>query len=206
MRRINGMGFIRLLSRLAGVVLFATLITGCLTQRMPLQVQDRPIKTQSHEGVTATLQFVDETILKAKYREEYNPFLTDYTRVQLRRLMVFELTVENNSPETLFFYLNRLELQYGGKAIQPYNRFHLNQHWAFTDEDRDTKPVHKVRREKIVEQMVLPNSYALQAGGLMRGYVVFIGGTPNYGSAMAYVPLFETEEAVFYRFDFPFEF
>lgn len=198
------MGFTKLLFRLAGVTMIVMLATGCLTQHMPLHVQDRPFKKETHEGVTATLQFVDEAILEAKYREEYNPFLTDYNRMQLRRLIVFELTLENKSPETLFFFLSRLELQYGGKTLQPYNRFQLGQHWEFTEEE--AKAIYKARREKIIEDRVLPNSYTVQAGGIMRGYVVFVGNTPNYGSAMVYVPLFKSKEVLLHRFEFPFEF
>ena len=200
------MGFARIPIRLAGIVMVAILVNGCLTDRRPLQVQDRPIKKETHEGITATLQFVDEAILEAKYREEYNPFLTDYNRVQLRRLIVFVLTVENKSSEALLFILNRLELQYGGKSLQPYNRFQLDQHWEFTDEDRGTKALHIARREKIIEDTVLPNTYNLPAGAIMRGYVVFVGNTPNYGSAMVYIPLFQTKEVVLHRFEFPFEF
>ena len=198
------MGFTKLLFRLAGVTVIVVLVTSCLTQHMPLHVQDRPIKTDTYEDLTATLQFVDEVILKAKYREEVNPFLTDYNKFQLRRLVVFELTVENQSPDAILFVLNRLELQYGGKALRPYNRFQLGQHWEFTDQE--AKAIHKSRREKIIEEMVLPNSYTLQAGGVMRGYVVFVGNTPNYGSAMVYVPLFKLEDVVLHRFEFPFEF
>ena len=200
------MGFRKAPIHLVVVVIMTILLNGCLSDRRPLHVQDRPIKRETFERVTATLQFVDETILLAKYREDYNPFLTDYNRMQLRRLIAFELTVENKSPEALLFVLNRLELQYGGKALEPYNRFQLDQHWKFTDEDRGTKAVYKARREKIIEDTVLPNYYTLQAGGIMRGYVVFVGNTPNYGSAMVYVPLFESEDVMFHRFEFPFEF
>jgi hypothetical protein len=198
------MRFIKSCSRIAAIVALIVGFTSCLTDRSPLHVQDRPIKTQTHEDITATLRFVDEAILEAKYKDEVNPFLTDYNRMQLRRIIVFELTVENQSPESLFFFLNRLELQYGGKALQPYNRFQLGQHWEFTDEE--AKGIHKSRREKIIDQMVLPNSYTLQAGGIMRGYVVFLGNTPNYGSAMVYVPLFASKNVVLHRFEFPFEF
>jgi hypothetical protein len=194
----------KLLSRLSGVAVIVLLATSCLTQYVPLHVQDRPIKTQTQEDVTATLRFVDEAILEANYKEQVNPFLTDYNKVQLRRLIVFELTVENQSAESLFFFLNRLELQYGGKALQPYNRFQLGQHWEFADEE--AKPIHKSRREKIIDQMVLPNSYTLRAGGIMRGYVVFVGSTPNYGSAKVYVPLFKAKNEVYHRFEFSFEF
>ena len=191
---------------LAGITIIVLLVSSCLTQRTPLQVRDRPIKNDTHEGLTTTVRFVDEAILKAKYREEVNPFLTDYNRVQLRRVMVFEVTVENGGSEAVLFQLNRLELQYGGKSLQPYNRFQLDQHWQFTDEDRGTKSVHKTRREKIIEDMVLPNSYTLAAGGIMRGYAVFVGNTPNYGSAKVYVPLFKSKDQEYHRFEFPFEF
>ena len=200
------MGFTRLLFRLAGIAALALLVSSCLTQRMPLSVKDRPIKTETYEGLTATVRFVDETILKTKFREEINPFLTKYNRMQLRRIIVFEVTVKNQDSEAVLFFMNRLEMQYGGKSLQPYNRFQLGQHWEFSDEDAGTKPIHKARREKIIEDLVLPNSLTIPAPGEMRGYVVFLGNTPSYGPAMVYLPLFQSKEVVFHRFEFPFEF
>lgn len=200
------MGFTRLLFRLAGIAALALLVSSCLTQRMPLSVKDRPIKTETYEGFTATVRFLDEAILEAKFREEINPFLTDYNRMQLRRVIVFEVTVKNQGTEAVLFFMNRIELQYGGKALQPYNRFQLGQHWEFRDEDAGTKPIHKARREKIIKDLVLPNSLTIPAPGEMRGYVVFVGNTPNYGPATVYVPLFESKEVVLHRFEFPFEF
>jgi hypothetical protein len=198
------MPFKKSLFRILGISSLVVIFVSCLTDRSPLHVQDRPIKTQTHEEITTTVRFVDEAILTAKYKEEVNPFLTNYNKMQLRRIIVFEVTVENDGSDPLLFLMNRLELQYGGKALQPYNRFQLGQHWEFTDEE--AKGIHKSRREKIIEQMVLPNNYIVQAGGIMRGYVVFIGNTPNYGSAMVYVPLFESKDVVRHRFEFPFEF
>ena len=198
------MRFPKSLIRLAGVAAIVVLVSGCLTQRMPLHVQDRPVKTETHEKLTATVRFVDEAILKAKYKDEVNPFLTDYNRMQLRRLIVFEVTVENDGSDPLSFFLNRVELQFGGNTFKPYNRFQLGQHWEFVDEE--AKGIHKSRREKIIKQTVLPNSYPIQARSSMRGYVVFVGNTPNYGSAIVYVPLYKSQEREFHRFEFPFEF
>ena len=192
--------------RLAGIVIATILVSGCLTDRSPLHVQDKSTKEETYEGVTITLKFVDEAILKAKYKEEYNPFLTDYYSIQLKRLIVFELTVDNKSPGDLLFVLNRLELQYSSKPLHTYNRFHLSQHWEFTDDDSETDASDIARREKIINNTVLPNSNTLRAGGIMRGYAVFAGNTPNYGPAMVYIPLFKTKDVVFHRFEFPFEF
>jgi hypothetical protein len=199
------MGFTKSLFRLAAVAAIVVLAAGCLTERRPLQLQDRPFKTETYEEITATVRFVDEAILKAKYKEEVNPFLTDYNKIHFRRLVVFEVLIKNGSAEALLFLTNRLELQYG-KADQPYNRFQLGQHWEFQDEDEGTKAIHKSRREKIIQQMVLPNSYTIQAGGIMKGYVVFVGSMPSYGSAKVYVPLFKSERDEYHRFEFPFEF
>jgi hypothetical protein len=204
MRRADTMGFIKSLFTILSITTLIMVFSSCLTDRNPLHVQDRPIKTQTHEEVTATVRFIDEAILESKYREEVNPFLTEYNRMQLRRIIVFEVTVENDGSEQLLFLMNRLELQYGGKAYEPYNRFQLGQHWEFTDEE--AKGIHRSRREKIIEETVLPNSYTLQAGGVMRGYVVFIGNTPNYGSAKVYLPLFKSKDVELHRFEFPFEF
>ena len=203
---MTGMVFKQKFFTMAGMIMAVILVSSCVTSRKPLKVQDRTVKTEKWEGLTATVKFVDETFLKAKYRKEYNPFLTDYNRIQLRRLIVFELKVDNKSPQDLFFVMNRLEFQYSGKYLKPYNRFLLGQHWEFTDEDRGTDASDIVRREKIIENTVLPNSYTLRAGGIMKGYAVFVGDTPNYGPAAVYIPLFKNKEAVLHRFEFSFGF
>ena len=64
------MAFKKNFFRLAGIVIATILVSGCLTDRSPLHVQDKSTKEETYEGVTITLKFVDEAILKAKYKEE----------------------------------------------------------------------------------------------------------------------------------------
>lgn len=189
-----------------GVIATVVLTTGCLTQRMPLSTKDSPIKTDSADGLSATLRFLDDATLKKKFREEINPFLTDYNTMHLRRVMVFELTVKNQGPKPVLFIMNQLELQFGGKSLQPYNRFQLEQHWEFTDEERKTKGAHKAMRENIIKDFILQNSFTIPTQGGMKGYLVFVGNTPNYGPAKLYLPLFASKDEVLHRFEFPFSF
>jgi hypothetical protein len=197
----------RRLRPIHGLMLLSLLVAGCMEQRVALKVKDDPIKVEKAEGLIATVRYLDDPTLIQKYGKEGNPFLTDYYRLQIKRLMVFELSVENETNEPADFRLNRLELQFGGKALESYNRFQLMQHWEFQDQRVKTIALDKVRRESIINQWVLPNKLTIPPVGKIKGYVVFIGNTPRYGKANLYVPLFKPKsEDIIYRFEFAFEF
>ena len=174
--------------------------------RRPLAIKDDPLKTAETETLKASLRFLDDAQLSKNFKKEVDPFLSDYTSLHMRRFMTFELSVENLGPEKVEFILNRLELQYAGKALKPYNRFQLLQEWEFRDEHKRELAVDKTRREKIVNSWVLPNTLSIPPGGNLKGYVVFIGTTAEYGVAAVYVPVLKSKEEVLHRFEFSFQF
>ncbi len=71
------------------------------------------MQTAATEDLQATARFIDDETLVHKFGKSANPYLSDYASVQLRRFVVFELSVENAGTEPLRFFLNRLELQFG---------------------------------------------------------------------------------------------
>jgi hypothetical protein len=182
-------------------------LSGCLfTGRPPLELEGNPIQRVEAGDFSATLRFMDDGTLDAKYRKEANPFISDYYSTQFKRIMVFELTLENRGDEAVQIFLNRVELQYGGKTITPTNQFHLKEYWKFKDSHRDTKGIYVSMRENIVEKNVLPNSATISGGGAIRGYLVFIGNTPTYGEAVLYIPVYRTKEERVELFTFTYEF
>jgi len=184
----------------------ALFLTGCLSMRRPLTLNGNPIQTAETESLKASLRFLDDGELRKTFKQEVNPFLTDYNSLHMRRIMTFELTIDNLGPGKVEFALNRLELQYAGKALKPYNRFQLLQEWEFRDEHKRALAVDKTRREKIVNSWVLPNTVSIAPGGNLKGYIVFLGTTAEYGVAMVYVPLLKSKDEVLHRFEFQFEF
>ncbi len=182
--------------------------TGCLTKRPPLTVADtdKPIKVVRSEDFILTVRFLDDETLEAKFGDRANPFLSDYTSVQFRRFMVFELSIENTGSDPVKFLLNRLELQFGGNALDAYNRFRIIQYWDFKEDEGEVKGIYKVRRERIVKENVLPEAVTIPSPGELKGYAVFAGNTPNYGVATLYVPVFTPMEELVHRFEVTFEF
>ena len=188
-----------------GILLGAT---GCKTQHVALKVTeaDKPIKVIRAEGLTLTARFLDDEILRAKFGREHNPFVSDYQSLQFRRFMVFELSIENEGSDPVLFQLDPLELQYGGKAMFAYNGFRINQYWGFKDDEINIRGSQQVRRARFVKENVLPDSMTIPAPGELKGYAVFAGNTPNYGTATLYVPIFKPAGGPLHRFEVSFEF
>jgi hypothetical protein len=197
----------RVLSPLGVLCAAVFALSGCLfTGRPPLELEGNPIHRAATGDFHATLRFMDDETLAAKYRKETNPFLSDYYSVQFKRIMVFELTLENQSDRDAQFILNRVELVYGGKTITPYNQFQLQEYWKFKDEQRDTRGLYVSMRENVIKKNVLPNSTTLSANGAIKGYLVFLGNTPTYGEAVLYIPIYRTTQEELALFEFSYKF
>jgi hypothetical protein len=183
------------------------LLSGCLFMgRPPLELKGNPIQRATEGEFRATLRFMDDESLTVKYKKQANPFLTDYYSAHFKRIMVFELTLDNESNQAAQFFLNRVELQYGGKTNTPTNQFQLVEYWKFKDSQRETKAIEASRRENIIKKNVVANSATIPAGGTIRGYLVFMGNTPTYGEAVLYIPVFRTEQERLELFTFTYEF
>jgi hypothetical protein len=196
---------IRAAAGIAAIAL-ALLLTGCLTPPAPLAVKGSPLRTAEAEGLRATARFIDDDTLIHKFGKTANPYITDYASLQLRRFIVFELSIENNGTESLRFRLNRLELQFADKALLAYNDFRINQYWEFKDKQTKTQGSDKARRERIVRDTILPDSGIIPANGKLNGYAVFAGNTPSYGNATLYVPVLALSGEVAQRLEMAFEF
>jgi len=191
---------------LIALVLLAGLITGCVTTRQPLVLQDEPIKSAEAEDLKVTMRFLDDPTLKAKFGERTNPFLTDYFTVQMKRIMVFEITVENMRELSVGLASKRLEIQFGGQNRTPYNRFQLTNYWETKDEQQDTRKSDRARKAGVIKDWVLPNELTVAPGGKVKGYAVFLGNFPTYGTAVVYVPVLQAQERPIHRFEFDFSF
>jgi hypothetical protein len=188
-----------------GTIMFLAL-AGCLTPRPPLKLSeaDKPIKIVREEGLVFTARFLDDETLIVKFGDRANPFISDYTSLMFRRFIVFELSIKNTGSEPVMFQLNRLELQFAGKSLFAYNRFRINQYWEF--EEEDARGIEKAKRERLVNENVLPDSIKIPSPGELKGYAVFTGNTPEYGTATLFVPLFSEDGRMVHRFEVSFEF
>lgn len=191
---------------LIAIIVLAGLLSGCVTSRQALALLDEPIKSAEAEDLKVTVRFLDDPTLKAKFGERSNPFLTDYYTVQLKRIMVFEITVENIRQDSVGLASRRLELQFGGQNRTPYNRFQLTNYWETKDEQRDTKKADRARKAGVIKDWVLPNELTVASGGKIKGYAVFLGNFPSYGTAVLYVPVLQAQERPIHRFEFDFSF
>ncbi len=180
--------------------------SGCSTSRSALLLIDSPIKIAEEEGISITVRYLDEETLINKYGKKGNPFLTPYHTLQFKRIMVFDIRFKNSRQESIELILNRMELQFGGKAVQPTNRFHLAGFWEFRDDIDETKRTDRQKKERAIKKYVLPNSISIRSGGTAKGYAVFMGNLPRYGQASVYIPLLREKTELIHNFNFLFEF
>ncbi len=181
------------------------ILSGC-AGHTPLVVKDSPIKTARGEGITVTVRFMDEPTLIDKFGKKTNPFLTQYYTMQLKRIMVFEVKVQNQHREAVDLALNRMMLQFGGSSVQPYNRFQLANYWEFRDEKLEVKSIDRARKRRIIKERVLPNAVTIPEGGKTVGFALFMANLPIYGQATVYLPFFRREKELIHRFEFTYEF
>ena len=92
------MRIVRIRYLLCVVGITVLLLSSCLFRgRPPLELKGNPIQRATEGDFHATLRFMDDETLDVKYKKEANPFLSDYYSAQFKRIMVFELTLENES-------------------------------------------------------------------------------------------------------------
>jgi hypothetical protein len=150
------------------------------------------------EGLTMSLRHVDESELIGLFGEEYNPFLSQYSRAQFQRIVVFELIMVNDSSEPFEVKASRCLFDYGDRRIAADNPFELINYWEVLDNDDRTSK----KKEKIIKKYMLPDRETVEAGGRLTGYLVFRGSNlPRGGEGK--VDIFETTGR---RFTFVYNF
>lgn len=174
------------------------LLLSCGTSRRSIRLPPEPTVTVEQGGVTMTLRFLDEQSLRERFGSTANPFLTDYYRAMLRRNVVFELTIRNQGPVSFPFELRDCELQYGGRALGPLNRFQLSSDVDILEED----PRLKAPQKSLIEKYVLPNRMGVAPGGLLTGLLLFQGNLPVSGEAQVSVPGVGVDASFQFRYTF----
>jgi len=184
------------------MVVAATLaaLAGCGTTRNAITAPAEATRKVEKDGISLTLRYIDDAALKQDFGTGANPFLTEYYRLTFRRILVFELTLRNQSGVPVEVETTRCELDYGTKRIEAINRFQLGSYWESLDDDR--RIVNKKRT--LIERWVLPNRARVADGGTLFGYLVFMGNLPRTGEAKVYVPVFREGGSLSFQADYSF--
>jgi len=181
---------------IAGMALL-TLLASCQT-RKALQVSSNPSVTIEQNGFVLTLRFRDEPSLYKQFGSETNPFLTPYSQVFFRRLIVFELTLENQGGGPYNFNLFQCRLRYETTDKEASGQFQLVAFWRPMDDN----PQFLARRTDIINKYVLPNSRPIASGGSLHGFLVFQANMPNHAEAQVLIPTFTGKEPFIAPFSF----
>jgi hypothetical protein len=173
------------------------LLSSCQT-RKALQVSSNPIVTLEQNGFALTLRFRDEPSLYKQFGSETNPFLTPYSQVFFRRLIVFELTLENQSGSPCTFNLSQCRLRYETTDKEALSQFQLVAFWR----PMEDKPQLLARKTEIINKYVLPNSRPIASGGSLHGFLVFQANMPDHVEAQVLIPTFAGTEPFIASFSF----
>jgi hypothetical protein len=181
-------------------LLLLVLFSGCASKRKALMVSQDPLQEAEMDGLTLSLRFLDEAQLKRRFRTEENPFLTQYSRIFLRRIMVFELTAAYAGAGTVELRLSDCEMAFGEKKLSATTQLQLVNYWQTLDKNLKTSRARQINAEKYV----LANQSRIPAGGQLRGYLVFLGDLPDSGAAGILVPFNGDGGPLEFSFDFQF--
>ena len=162
---------------------------------------------RSWNDVEIELSFIPENILKQRFGEKNNPFISPISFLKSNRLRVFELKIANRGSREIVLYLNRVEIQFGGVNAKPYNRFQLENFWKpRLEKQPDYEKWNFSILRRVVEQNVIDNRVKIGKGRHIDGLVVFKGPFPDYGRAVVYIPLFSERNELIKIFEMKFEF
>jgi hypothetical protein len=182
------------------LALLAVMLLGCGTTRQAIQAPAEPTLKVEKEEIALTLRYIDDAALKEDFGTGANPFLTQYYRMSFRRILVFELTLKNQSGVPVELEATRCDLDYGAKEIEATNRFQLGNYWETLDDD----PRIIDKKKKLIERWMLPNRATVGDGSSLFGYLVFKGNLPRQGEATVRVPVFRQGGSLSFDFRYTF--
>jgi hypothetical protein len=175
----------------------AVLFLSCATKRPALIPTESTVNVKQ-EGLVGKLSFRDDDWLKREFGTDTNPYRTEYTKLQFRRRMVFDLTLENSGTEGYRFRLADCELQYGGKTVRATNAFQFINEW----QTMANSPKIAAQVEPIIKKTLLPSEKVVPAGASLRGFLLFQGNLPGHGTAQVFIPGVTSGSPL--QFDFEF--
>jgi hypothetical protein len=147
------------------------LVTSCETTRKTMASPDRPLQTLEWDNIAVTLRYMDESELNSRFRSDFNPFLSTYHQAMFQRIIVFELTIINDSGFDYSFTTDNVLYHIGSKVVRADTPFKLINYW----EAVDTDPRNSGRREDIIRRHMIEEYETAAAGRSLQGYLVFRG-------------------------------
>ena len=179
------------------------LFVGCATDRNAVQRKEVPPMTLSEQGITVTLSYLTEDKLVERFGERDNPFIFPPSGFGLNSGFIFELAF--NSDINADIMLNKIELQYEGKAKVPKNIFHFSNYWDMKLDEKNAPKKNLAKMKLVIKKNLLPNQYSIKSGSSHKKLIAFTGKLPRYGNFTVFVPVYDENGKLIHNFRYSFE-
>jgi hypothetical protein len=170
---------------------FFLICFGCQSQDVPLTVEGSPYQEVEKGGIGVALRFMDEPELVVKHGERTkNPFISERYLLFSRPILVFEVTLQNQTEESLELRVETIILDFGHRLLKPISLFNLETHWQMRDELEKTHKEASQIKQKLIRDYVFPAVVSVEPSGRKSGYVVFMmSDLPTHGEATLAISL-----------------
>ena len=175
---------IRKYSFLIVLMLIAAALTGCVSAD-PVLFESN-VQSMQDEKYNIQVRVVSSEELKRQAGRNPSPFVIEPGLFDPREYVVFEVVIQNKSEKPAGFDLNDLEMHLAAGRYYTKNAFQVKQYWASQD---DVDGADKRRMATMAERYMLPREVNVPAGGLKRGYAVFLANVPKYGEMTIFLPM-----------------
>ena len=183
-------------------------LLGCETRKDLTMEQDDPFKIQVVDGISISLEFMNEELLIEKHgNKEINPFLSKKLGLQYKRIMTFDFNLINHTEQDLQIKLSDIQISFEGVHADPENLFTFSHYWETKDEIAMTSSSDKRKKQTCIKQFLAKNLIFIGPEEMYNKYIVFAKNFPKYGTAKIYIPVLDKiTDQMIHRFEFEFTF
>lgn len=177
------------------------LLSGCLSERKYHMAENDAMQTDSADGITVTCEFLDEGVMREKYGNTDNPFISPDMTVTPWYIFVFEVTIKNETDKIVKYDAREVNFYFGEKSSRPMSERDMNDKIKEYDNGGS-----KLKQQRIARRTMYRNTERIMAGDNFKKYIVFMNNFRQRGEAELEIPLFTQDGSIAGEFSFEYSF
>jgi hypothetical protein len=200
-----------ILITLAAITLATSMLfTQCSKDRYAVSSRNMAPEREAYD-IEMSMAYLTEEDLLEKFTTSNNPYVPPKTLVSATDMIVFEVSVINNTPgKTILVPYESIRMVAGNTAFVPISSHRLSEFWSdFLNRSgtRDTRDYKSTggKMTYVINETLFANPARVQGGGTYSGIVAFMGRFRKYGWGELNVPVFDEQERVIGIFAEEFE-